>query len=489
MVEIYKLRHLRFVTVLLLLLYPSIVSAARSTGVTDGKTWVTVDSITWTMDAIYSVGQYATLDYYVVCPEGCSVVAIAPSWDGNVNGSTLNPTPGGYQGYHSSAAVYDVAYNDGATLPIAMVASDNLVSTTDAAFSYCESIWDEIAGGNRQMCTYVDEAAILNVVAVAPSGGSFRPGYCNTSITHNTSNIDYTELPKLTVVGTPTALATVEDLFARPWIDHTSGWEGRQSHPYNNMADYGMYMQQRIGLGAVSLVTNYTDEELEVLLINYIQLGIDLYSIVTAGGGWYNDGGHANGRKWPILFAGILLGDTAMKNIGTTDTNFGEDMQTFYVEQSDIDITTGGTWNPDDRNPNPNTVYTTEMIGMPEWGIRHGSNPEMSDSSWTAMYRECCTNFTAKGIVLAAHVMGAKVLWNHDALFDYQDRYEAIMKGEQDPFGYTVPDEGAGYYTGGFVGAMWDEYREDYKYHTGQTQQGTGQFQSGGGATGTLTTQ
>lgn len=39
---------------------------------------------------------------------------------------------------------------------------------------------------------------------------------------------------------------------------------------------------------------------------------IDNYGVIQAGGGWGSDGGHFNGRKFPIVFAGAMLGDPAM---------------------------------------------------------------------------------------------------------------------------------------------------------------------------------
>jgi hypothetical protein len=80
---------------------------------------------------------------------------------------------------------------------------------------------------------------------------------------------------------------------------------------------------------------NYTAEEKKPLLINIIQYGIDLWGIARAGyNGWQAHGGHGSGRKWPIIFAGMLLGDTAMASPNTTypDLHFGEDMLTMYGE-------------------------------------------------------------------------------------------------------------------------------------------------------------
>jgi hypothetical protein len=67
----------------------------------------------------------------------------------------------------------------------------------------------------------------------------------------------------------------------------------------------------------------------------------------------------------------------------------------------------------------------------------------------------------------------AKTLWNHNALFDYMDRYmAAIADSETTPDWRTsVPgmdaiwgsqndvDHDKSY---DFVGFMWDEYRDDY---------------------------
>ena len=49
-----------------------------------------------------------------------------------------------------------------------------------------------------------------------------------------------------------------------------------------------------------------------------VQYGIDLYGCVKAGYGWPAFGGHRSGRKLPILMAGLLLGDDAMKNVSAS---------------------------------------------------------------------------------------------------------------------------------------------------------------------------
>ena len=210
-------------------------------------------------------------------------------------------------------------------------------------------------------------------------------------------------------------------------------------------------------------------------------MGIDLYSYIESGAnGWPPDGGHSNGRKWPILFAGLILNNNGMKNIGSVSgdylyndghgpgnppidyKHFGEDGQTFYVAQSDVDITNSASWNPDIRTAS-NYPYTQEMIGMPEWGIRYSTDPSRSDSSWAANYRTIGSGPSGPWVsfAMAAYLMNAKELWNHNAFFDYVDRYMAISNGDPDPFGYNVFGEVAGYRPW-VVGDIYDAYRSDY---------------------------
>ena len=182
-------------------------------------------------------------------------------------------------------------------------------------------------------------------------------------------------------------------------------------------------------------------------------MGIDLYGIVEDGGenNWVPNGGITMGRKWPILFAGVMLNDDDMKNIGQrSDVYFGEDGQTFYVSEESVTITNGEDWVPDDRG-GPIEPYVEDDIGLPEWGIRHSTNPYVDNKHWTANYRRCCTANSWAGFILAAHIMGLKDSWNHDALFDYLDRYMSI--GEYDSYMRQWSD---------FTENMWDAYRADY---------------------------
>jgi hypothetical protein len=150
-------------------------------------------------------------------------------------------------------------------------------------------------------------------------------------------------------------------------------------------------------------------------MYSLVQIGVDTYYLAKIGCLWPANGGHAHVRKWAILFAGFMLNDSDMLAVGQeTHTmsawRFGEDEQTFYVSQTDIDRGVG---------------YTQDDLGEPEWGIRHYAEPNLDNPAWTANYRQCCTAICWSSEVLGALILGLKDNWNWPALFDYQDRYNA----------------------------------------------------------------
>jgi hypothetical protein len=467
-----------------------------------GRLVITQFGITWHFDRSYDYGRFANGDYWVVGP--VRLIRIFPdSWDdrGRIrNGSMINPSPGlgNRQGYDSAcyATVYDPDLNVGlyvhASRKLEIPAGSSLVTSASL---------DE-PGGRPQLRT----AAVLTVLENAPPQGSFRPPYCgiDKAIGFNKDQLNYSLLTRLTPVAGAPPLAQVERYFERPWIDHIPGWSSGSIHPLENMRNYGRDLTGEMSMGALMLHLDLTDSEKETLLVRFVQLGIDCHGIVEAGGrqNWHNDGGHASGRKWPILFAGMVLGHEGMRNIGQKSgdylysgdygpgnippdyVHFGEDDQTFHVSADDIALaaevtirpgTCGGTFYGHYYRPECRDYpeYEASDSGMAEWGIRHSSDPLSDGNIWDASYRQCCTAITWSGFVLAARIMGANrpELWNHAALFDYQDRYMAVTatadihplwRGSTGEFISGVWASHPGWRGSGFTASMWDEYRHLY---------------------------
>lgn len=447
--------------------------------------WIEQWGIRWTFDkpiskdgtaGTYQYGQFANGDYWVVGP--VSIVDISPNSFRHSNGNTyhgsmLNPMPTSdqKQGYGQCAGEYEpflnVAYGINSKNPLIISGNSSLVSTI--------TFTPENPAPNTSIKTGIKTAAILTILTNAAHSGSFRPGYCGAkkAVEYNKSQLNYSLLKNLLPVAKTPSLSYVEKLFEKPWIDHVPTWVGRFSHPYDNMPEYGRELGRDIGIGALMLHLNFTENEKETLLVRYVQLGIDLYSIIANGGNnnWPADGGHAGGRKWPILFAGLMLDDVNMKTISKRSGNylyaspygpgnppldyihFGEDDQTFYVTQLDVNTTNSIQWKPDSRDAEK-IPYTSNDLGLPEWGIRHHSHPFYSNKWLPTIYRGVAGP-VFHGPALAALFMDAKSIWNHDAYFDYTDRYMQLTSstGEYAGWWRSLSD---------FTANMWDAYRKDY---------------------------
>jgi hypothetical protein len=337
--------------------------------------------------------------------------------------------------------------------------------TTDSSFISTISV--EESGSSP----IVDHAEILTVLSSAAAEGSFRPPYCGSDkiIKFNTSQIDYSVLRSLPHEGTVPDIADIADDFSRPWLEHCDTSQSGDIHPANNMPHYGRDISRKIGIAALMLQLNFTEEQKEDLMINLVQLGIDYYGCIQNGAQWEPDGGIHAGKKFPILFAGVALGDSDMSSIGDRSgsylysggyyegneppdyIHFQEDGQTFMVTQRDIDRGVG---------------YDSFHFDMPEWGIRHSTTPSSDDPDWQASYRLGSTIRAWMGWILATRMMegtaSLQTLWNHDVLFDYADRHAAIANGEDD--GWVVPNEAVGglCWDPAFVEAMWNAYRDSY---------------------------
>jgi hypothetical protein len=401
--------------------------------------------ITWTFSTETEVGRFANGDWWVVGPVGIVRIDPASTTSGGrtINGSMIDPTAGSnMQGFDSAmyagygSGLYDanlnVARNVSAATPLVLQPGKTLVSTISNA----------TAGAVPQLKT----AAVLTCVASAPAAGSFRPPYVAgaKTIKFNSSQLKYSLLGNLAPVQSTPSLASIERDFERPWIDHASGWLGRYMHPSDNMPDYGRDMSSEIGVASLMLHLNFTDQQKKALLVRFVQLGIDSHGIIEAGARrcWEPDGGHASGRKWPILFAGLVLGDPVMSQIGQNKAVlFGEDAQTFVVLE-----TSPGVYNRGYGG------YTASDVGMPEWGIRHATQPSQDKKDWNAdSYRICCTANCWGGFVLSARIMGQQSAWNHDPLFLYMDRYLQIETIAWRRF-----------WDAGFTSNMWTTYRSRF---------------------------
>lgn len=379
--------------------------------------------ITWRFDRKARVGRFVTGDWYVIGPVTVLEITPKPLFGQEVfadgkwtlinedamkedkykdawsrNGSRLNPGADTIQAGFDSRIAHGFYNPKLATLPpVGMKPGDALIST----ISTPEPIKHNSHG--RPIYT----AAILTCLKDPVPVDAFRPSYCDRQqkmyLARNLKRELLYALPL--PEAAPKELGNWARAFQRPWLD-TVSW-GFAS-PIENLPQYGQLITRGISTGALLLHLAYPPIEKERLLVHYVQYGIDLWGIVRAGyTGWPGHGGFGGGRKWALIFGGLMLGDDEMRapSKAFPDCRFGEDDQTSW----------GETW-------------TGHKVAFESHPIRRKVPTELKHpSEWetdqSEGYRRCCTSVEWPGQALAARMMRAEKYWDHAPFFAYVDRW------------------------------------------------------------------
>lgn len=406
--------HLKFRKLILAALALTCLSAQAATSVTQY-------GITWHFDRDYQAGQFANGDWWVKessLGAGVVITEISPRSSGGRNGSMLDPLMNsGANGFDSrmpSHHSYDASKNIATQLPYTVV--------PNPASSILSSISAVTSDSINNLRPALDTIAVLTVVREAPRPGSFRPPYqgdTDKSIRWNVDQIDYGQLGNFPRLSSTPSQADALDRIDRPYIFLRVGWTGGNFHPRSNMRPYGRDLAHDIGAAALALQVDDSNSDKRDTLVAMIQLGIDVYGSVENGASWYADGGHHQGRKLPMLIAGKALNDSQILSKGRASNIFQEDQQTFFVAQSDVNLSHVGV------NSHVAVDYSSSDIGLPEWGIRHSSRPVNDSKSLNATYRSVSGAPTFTHAV-AAMLMGLEEAWSHPAFFDYYHRYRSL---------------------------------------------------------------
>jgi hypothetical protein len=407
---------------------------------------VTQYGITWSFEKPAHVGQFINGDHYVVGPVTVTALEPKPLFGAEVpkaqldhmdkerpenlrvrNGFMVNPP-----------AQMRVAYDSGVRnwfdpsliqkLPVTLKPGDSMVATVSMPKGLVlhAQLRNNIERGVDDSSP-IRTAAVLTCLDAPLPLDAFRPAFCGRQPrVYLARDLRRDLLPRGATPGAPAALpASLSNVrqyvrfTQRPWVGTCFfGFE----EPVENMPQYGLEYGRVVGLSALLLCTSLSPAEKEPLLINLVQVGLDLGGLVRAGHpGWTCWGGHGSGRKLPIVFAGILLGDDDLANINKSypKVSFGEDEQTAYGDcwtgakvvftgHSGIDTPTGAGrsrgsgWGPYEHTP------------PSQW--KDGQNTSES-------YRRCCTSVGWVAQALALRLMHAERKWAHDAFFDYVDRW------------------------------------------------------------------
>ena len=450
--------------------------------------------ITWTFARPAPVGQFVNGDYYVVGPVTVKAIDPKPRAGAEVgddeldkyekgrikkqgdrvrNGSMLNPP-----------ARQEVAWDSGvrnwfrrkllAAPPVRMKPGDSLVSTISlkvgerGAFPY-HSGGRRAAGDNSPVKT----AAVLTCMAAPQPPDAFRPAFCDTkNKIYLSRNLKRNMLLKLPRPADTPKLAKWVRVFQRPWVN--LGFFGFDQ-PMDNMPQYGQWVGQAQSMGGLMLMLDFPPEEKEKLLVRMVQVGIDYWGAVKGGHpGWQGWGGHGSGRKFPIVLAGVLLGDAKMASPTALfpKCNFGEDNQTMYAK----------TWTGAKAAfaghsgvHHGEVKGSKEYIPRPKWGPYEHMPPKDWDKNGmrnfqSDAYRRANSSSSWPGQALVIRMLGARKQWNHPAFFDYVDRWmHEDDKQFRDQIVKHFPKSGPtdrktwmheGHAWEKFVTGMWTKYRK-----------------------------
>jgi hypothetical protein len=438
--------------------------------------------ITWTFQKPAHVGRFINGDWYVVGPVTIEQIDPKPLYGSEIprreldgmdrerkqnqrvrNGFMLNPP-----------AKMEVAYDSGVRnwftpsliqkLPVAMKPGDSLVSMISMPKNLIlhAQLRNKIERGVDDSSP-IRTAAVLTCVSGPQPPDAFRPGFCDRQQRiYLARNLKRDLLTNVTATKSVPKIQQYIRFTQRPWVGTCFfGFE----EPVENMPQYGLEYGRVVGITALLLCTDIEPKQKEPLLVNFVQIGIDLGGMVRAGHpGWTGWGGHGSGRKLPIVFAGLLLGDDELAGISMSypKVSFGEDEQTAYGDcwtgakvvfagHSGIDTATGeGRSRGNDWGPYEHTPPS-------QW--KDGQNTSES-------YRRCCTSVGWVAQALAMRLMHAEQIWGHDAFFDYVDRwmYEddtAFVKTIKEATGRDHDKDWArqGQAWDAFVNEMWAKYR------------------------------
>ena len=439
------------------------------------QTSITVHGITWTFGDSVHVGKFVNGDFYVV--GACTVTAVTPEPTGSParNGSVLNIPPED-QGtaFDDRTPNYRESYRK--YPPIPLEPGDALVSTislSDSARARAGvRAWLSTGnGGSESACK---TAAVLTCVSAPVAADAFRPSYCDRQQKcYYADSLQWEVLPRFKRVSGMTSAKLGEwssHFMNSPWLDVCFfGFDA----PTDYMPHYSAETGRAVGIATLFLMSDFTRAEKDSLMKGLVQYGIDLWGIVrgcNGSRGWQAHGGHGSGRKWPIIFSGIMLGDTAMAAPTRTypDLRFGEDMQTsrsFCWATNDTNyVYTGhqGIWNGKPVSSSPGWG-PYEDTPPSEWYCEPGASAPLGES-----YRRCCTSHAWIAEALSARLMGAMELWDHPDFFGYCDRWmndthfdslEIIAIKEARGWDFSADWERQGASWDNITNDMWKAYR------------------------------
>ena len=346
-------------------------------------------------------------------------------------------------GYDSRSLSYKAELSQ--TYPLTLEQNTSLISTVSFEKPGGMNLAHPIMwNSEKKIGVVLKSAAVLTCLDKAPPADAFRPAYVGVNkVIHQEKDIQWDLLPNIEPAKGLPAWDQLARYVERPWIDHYSSWTLSRNGPAENNPVYGREHARLTGLVGLSLICKGSKEDKRKAMIGLIQYGIDIKGFIDHGQSWTADGGHYSGRKFPLIFAGIMLGDKDMMN-PPEHVGFQEDQDTYY----------GEGW----AGQKVLWQMTTHTGARAPYEEIHPSKWDKMDKK-SEGYRNCCNGKAWIASALTIRYLKGIKHWNHDAFFDYCDRWMgddkiyAPKRGDQKRSSY----EGSAF--DGFVTEMWKQHR------------------------------
>jgi len=271
---------------------------------------ITQYNVSLTVSGAGASGRFVNGDWWIVGP--ATLEAALPAFDGLRNGLEVSPASVEQQGFDHRVAGWNASRT--ARLPLIVNPGDRLVKAASQP------------PGPVQHRVGLRTAIVVTVLSAPPPDGAFRPPYFGRSMMPGpsgdywlASDANLSRLEARPVVPSDASAipgwSWLAGRFGRLQLDHLKGYASRSLHPSENMPNYGADIARDTGDGAMRLMLPDALTNASAALpglVAYLQMGLDVYGILSHGGSWPANGGHENGRKLPLAFAGVVLGDPSI---------------------------------------------------------------------------------------------------------------------------------------------------------------------------------
>lgn len=284
---------------------------------------VTQYTISFTFSKALPCGQFVNGDWWVTPATGdttACITGMTPAYTTSPgrNGYMVNPTGLISGNFDDRLSGYNAATVP--ALPDCVVANTSVIKAISTPGTCCTSPTHVPA---------VNDVSVLTVLGSVPTlngATTFRPSYFGGTTNKRlftTAALQTGLLPSVAPVSAAPTLAQVAARFQHAQLDTIQSFAGRYIHPSNSFFafsapatnhDYGGNIGQDNTDAIMRLYFNDSIPTKMSALVNVVQAGIDWYGLRKAGMCWSADGGHFQGRKIMIVFAGVMLGDSDMQN-------------------------------------------------------------------------------------------------------------------------------------------------------------------------------